>query len=112
MEYKHKAITGAVLAAFMLGGLAACQTTDDQDSTGQTAGEYMDDATITARVKTALIQAPDVKAHNINVETHNGVVQLSGFVDSEDEARRAVDAADDVPGVKKVESDMRVKPEG
>lgn len=108
MELKRKAITGAVLAALTLGGLAACQS----DPNKQSAGDYIDDATITARVKTALIQAPDVKAHQINVETHNGVVQLSGFVDSEDEARRAVDAADDVPGVTKVESDMRVKPGG
>jgi hyperosmotically inducible periplasmic protein len=108
MELKRKAITGAVLAALTLGGLAACQSDPNQQSTG----EYLDDATVTARVKTALIQAPDVKAHQINVETHNGVVQLSGFVDSEDEARRAIDAADDIPGVKKVENDMRVKPGG
>ena len=108
MELKRKAIAGAMLTALALGGFAGCQ----QDPNRQTAGEYLDDATITARVKTALIQAPDVKAHQINVETQNGVVQLSGFVDSEDEARRAVDAADDVPGVKKVESDMRVKPGG
>ena len=108
MELKRKTVTAAVLAALTLGGLAACQSDPNQ----QSAGEYMDDATITARVKTALIQDPAVAAHQINVETHNGVVQLSGFVDSEDEARRAIDAADDIPGVKKVENDMRVKPGG
>ena len=107
MELKRKAVKGALLAALAL-ALGACQ----QNPNRQSAGEYIDDATITARVKTALIQAPDVKAHQINVETFNGVVQLSGCVDSEEEARRAVDAADDIPGVKKVESDMRVKPGG
>ena len=45
-------------------------------------GEVIDDSVLTAKVKTALIESSDTKAHQINVETKQGVVQLSGFVDS------------------------------
>ena len=45
-------------------------------------GEVIDDSLLTAKVKTALIESSDTKAHQINVETKQGVVQLSGFVDS------------------------------
>ena len=46
------------------------------------AGSQVDDAAITAKVKGALIANPNTSAHQINVETTNGVVQLNGFVDS------------------------------
>jgi hyperosmotically inducible periplasmic protein len=86
---------------FMLG----CQSS----ATSRSTGEYVDDATITARVKTALINDPTVKARDIDVETFRGVVQLSGFVDSSQVAARAVDIAGRVGGVRSVKNDMRVK---
>src|SRR5690606_40984166 len=55
--------------------LAGCAGTADRESTG----EYIDDAAITAHVKTALIRQDEVKARNINVETFRGTVQLSGL---------------------------------
>jgi hyperosmotically inducible periplasmic protein len=93
-------------AAFAAMTLAGCAGTPTSRSTGQ----QIDDASITARVKTALIEAPDVKARQINVETYNGVVQLSGFVDSDEMAARAVSQAKRVPGVRSVKNDIRVKP--
>src|SRR6185436_13550760 len=48
----------------------------------KTAGEVVDDSTVNASVKAALIGNKTTKAHDINVETYKGVVQLSGFVDT------------------------------
>ncbi|HSD44679.1 MAG TPA: BON domain-containing protein [Burkholderiales bacterium] len=101
-----RSVTLAILAAALLAGGVACAPT----STRQGAGEYVDDAAVTARVKTALIQEPDVKAGAINVETYRGVVSLSGFVDSQEMANKAVTAAQKVGGVRSVKNDMRVKP--
>jgi hyperosmotically inducible protein len=73
-------------------------------------GEYAGDAGLTAKVKTAI--ATDVGARTaagVNVETYKGTVQLSGFVDSQDQATRAADAAKKVDGVRSVKNDIRVK---
>ena len=96
----------AALAAVVLAGGVACAPTQTRQSTG----EVLDDAALTARVKTALINEPGVKSTAINVETFRGQVSLSGFVDSDDMVRRAVAAAQKVAGVRAVKNDMRVKP--
>lgn len=102
-----RSLTAALLVATFLSGLvAACTPTP----TRQTVGEYTDDATITTRVKAALVQDPDVSAAQVNVETYRGVVQLSGFVDSQAAAKRAADVARQVPGVRSVRNDIRTKP--
>ncbi|MDX2027228.1 MAG: BON domain-containing protein [Alphaproteobacteria bacterium] len=75
----------------------------------QTAGRYVDDATITTKVKAAFIEDPIVKAMQINVETMEGVVQLSGFVDSSESEARAVRLAQQVNGVKRVQDDIIVR---
>jgi osmotically-inducible protein OsmY len=77
---------------------------------GKTIGETIDDATITTRVKTALINAPDVAALSIDVDTFKGVVTLSGRVKTPDEATKAVAAARDVSGVREVKSTLQVIP--
>jgi osmotically-inducible protein OsmY len=97
---------GAALAAAALIAAAGCAPSQTRQSTG----EVVDDAAVTARVKSALINQPGVKSTAINVETFRGTVSLSGFVDSEDMARKAVDAAEKVRGVRSVKNDMRVKP--
>lgn len=89
--------------------LAACSTTQEGESKSS-AGSYVDDATVTAKVKTAIATDVGVKAAaNVNVETHKGVVQLSGFADSDEQAGRAVTAARKVSGVRSVENDIRIK---
>lgn len=97
----------AALAA-TLPGLVASQT-DSSESRTQSVGSYVDDATVTARVKAALAEAKGVRVTQVNVETYQGVVQLSGFVDSEDEVRRAAEVARKATGVKSVKNDLRVK---
>ncbi len=73
------------------------------------AGEVIDDSILTAKVKTALIASPDTKAHQINVETKDGVVQLSGFVDTNAAKSAATTVAKSVTGVKDVKNELSVK---
>lgn len=77
--------------------------------TSKTAGEYVDDAVITTKVKAAFAADPTVKATEVNVETYKGDVQLSGFVAEPRDAQRAVEIARGVQGVTSVKNDIRVK---
>jgi hyperosmotically inducible periplasmic protein len=86
-----------VLAAF------GCAT--DQRPSAQ----YLEDRAVSARVKTVLADDPQVRASQVNVDTYERTVQLSGFVDSREEARRAVQLARDVDGVESVINNMVVK---
>ncbi|MCU0950022.1 MAG: BON domain-containing protein [Burkholderiaceae bacterium] len=74
-----------------------------------TAGQYVDDTTITTRVKARYAKDPEVAATRISVETLKGVVQLSGFAASATEKQRAVSLAREVPGVKDVKDDIIVQ---
>jgi len=97
----------AAAAALALGG---CASSGSDSSKQETIGQYIDDATVTAKVKTAIASDVGVKAAaNVNVETYRGVVQLSGFADSEDQASKAVTAAKKVNGVRSVKNDIRIK---
>ena len=104
-----------ILAAAVAGlalAIGGCASTSDpaQGDGGSAAGRYVDDATVTAKVKTAIATDVGVKAAaNVNVETHRGVVQLSGFADSDEQASRAVTAAKKVGGVRSVKNDIRIK---
>lgn len=85
--------------------LAACAGSPTAESTG----ELVDDSVITTKVKTAFLQDKDVKATDISVETFKGIVQLSGFVGSPKEMDHAARIASQVPGVKGVRNDIRLK---
>jgi hyperosmotically inducible protein len=76
----------------------------------RSAGQVVDDATITAKVKTDLIADPTTKAHQINVDTNSGIVELGGFVDSQEAKDRAGEVARSVKGVKDVKNDLQLKP--
>lgn len=85
--------------------LAACAATSTDESTG----EYIDDAAITTKVKTALLQDPEVSGLDINVETFKGTVQLSGFANTKRERQRAETLAGSVVGVQSVQNDIQLK---
>ena len=82
-----------------------CASTATRESTG----EYVDDSTITAKVKTALIKDPVVSAFAVSVETYKGIVQLSGFVNTATEKAQAETVAHGVYGVKSVTNSLVVK---
>jgi osmotically-inducible protein OsmY len=75
----------------------------------ETVGEYVDDATITTKVKAAMFDDPSLKVMQIGVETMQNVVQLSGFVDSEQTKARAGERARSVEGVREVKNDLVVR---
>jgi hyperosmotically inducible protein len=75
---------------------------------GKSLGETVDDATITARVKTALLNDPQVCGLKIDVDTTLGVVTMSGVVKSRGEEQRAIQLARQIPGVRDVKSTLQV----
>ena len=99
---EHKPLMAAALAVVLLGG---CAGSPIQESTG----EYIDDTTLTSKVKSTLLQDPAVSGLDINVETFKGKVQLSGFANTEAERHRAATLAKSVPGVVAVTNDIRLK---
>lgn len=85
--------------------LAGCVSNRPHESTG----EYVSDAWITTKVKTALAEDSQVKATEVNVETYKGTVQLTGFVSSASAVDQAVRVARGIKGVTSVKNDMRIK---
>ena len=69
----------------------------------------IDDATITAKVKAALLHAADVKGTDLNVNTVNGAVTLKGSVESQAQTDRAVQIARASEGVREVNNQLTVK---
>jgi osmotically-inducible protein OsmY len=85
--------------------LSACGSTPTRESPGQ----YVDDATITTKVKSEFVADKTVDATNINVDTYKGTVQLSGFAKSQAEINRAVQIARNVAGVQAVKNDVLLR---
>ena len=104
MAKRHRILSFLVcitLVAVFLG----CASTPTKESTG----EYVDDSTITTKVKAAILNDPALKVFQINVETFKGEVQLSGFVDSAQHVKKAGEVARSVGGVKSVKNNLIVK---
>lgn len=115
-------VAGAVVASALL--LAGCERdavgNKASPTTGELAakaerqiekaGEMLDDATITARIKTALVTEPGLKGLSIDVDTSRNVVSLSGTVASDAARKQAEDIARKTEGVKEVRNNLAVKP--
>lgn len=112
MDVSKRKFMAASFALAALAGLGACASSEDRNQPGteRSAGEFTDDATLTAKVKTAIATDAGARtASAVSVETYRGVVQLTGFVESEEQASRAVSAAKKVLGVRSVKNDIRLK---
>jgi hyperosmotically inducible periplasmic protein len=107
MDQSRRRAIAAAMAALALAGLAGCASKAPQE---QKSSGIPEDAATTARVKTAIATEAGARtAGTVNVDTFRGVVQLTGFVDTEEQSRRAVEAAKKVAGVRSVKNDLRVK---
>jgi osmotically-inducible protein OsmY len=95
----------ALFLAITLVSVVGCASTSKQEGTG----EYIDDSIITTKVKAAIFNEPTLKSAEINVETFKGVVQLSGFVNSQADINKATEIARSIKGVTSVKNDMRHK---
>ncbi|MGQ3685907.1 MAG: BON domain-containing protein [Candidatus Loosdrechtia sp.] len=81
-------------------------------SVQESLGEYIDDSVIIGRIMSSFVVEPSVSALNIKVNALNGLVQLSGFADSAEEASKAEEIAAGTKGVRLVRNNIIVKPEG
>lgn len=102
---KNSAATLALIGLLAFSAVG-CAVTRDQS----TVGEYIDDSTITTRVKAKFAEDPTVSAMSIRVETLRGTVQLSGFAKSSTEKNRADAIARSTSGVKSVINDITIRP--
>lgn len=111
MNIKNRLI---VLTIMLIGGLsiAGCGKSGDkgpQTETKTTVGTEIDDTVITTKVKSALLKDTGLESLDIKVETRKGVVQLSGFVDSQNQMDRAMAVAQGVDGISNVDNKIRIK---
>lgn len=95
----------------ILAGAAVLGTGCAGSATRESTGEYVDSAAITAKVKAALVSDDTVRARDVQVETFRSTVQLSGFVDTEEQKQRATLLARSVAGVTEVKNNIIVKKE-
>lgn len=102
---KRTVICWKWLGVMLLFAFTACAGSETTRSTGT----YVDDKIIASKVKTELIGNQETKARDIEVEVYSGVVQLSGFVDSERARKLAGDIARQVEGVVDVRNDLIVR---
>jgi osmotically-inducible protein OsmY len=100
---KYSAATVLLLAVMLIAPmlLTAC---------GKSVGETVDDATITARVKTSLLSDSDVAGLKIDVDTFKGVVTLSGAVKTAAERDKAIALTRKIGGVTDVKSTLQIQP--
>ena len=94
-----------LVVLMMIAAFVACASTPKHEGTG----EYIDDSVITAKIKTQLATDDFLKSFQIGVESRKGIVQLSGFVDSQAAVDKAGEIARRVEGVKSVKNDLIVK---
>lgn len=100
-----RALAIAVLAGATLAG-TGCSVMRGQE----TAGSYVDDASITTAIKAKFVEDKSVDAASIKVETLNGTVQLSGFAKSAAEKSKAEAIARNTKGVRSVQNNLAVRP--
>ncbi len=105
MKFMKKEIASILLmSAVAVAPLAftGCAVTQGRE----TVGAYAKDKEIETRIKTAMYASPEVKGTQVSVSALNGVVQLSGFAESQEAKNRAGQIAESVPGVVAVHNDI------
>jgi hyperosmotically inducible protein len=94
-----------LLVLMLIATFVACASTPKHESTG----EYVDDSVITTKVKSLLAEDDFLKSFKISVETYKGIVQLSGFVNSQNAIDKAGQITWTVKGVKSLKNNLVVK---
>jgi len=106
MNLKKAALTTGLAASVAIAALTGCVSSNSERS----AGRQLDDRIVNSKVKDALDDAPVYKFPEVRVMTYGGVVQLSGFVSSEEQKSKAADLAKRVEGVHEVINNISLKP--
>ena len=82
---------------------------DSFDRRAERTGDYLGEASITGKIRAGILSDSSIKVSQLNIDTTNGAVKLSGTVDSQQSIDRITAIAHDVDGVKSVTSDLTVK---
>ncbi|WP_297205994.1 molecular chaperone OsmY [uncultured Pluralibacter sp.] len=110
-----KTLLAVMLGTALVSGSAMAESStmdkagDKIDSSMNKVGNFMDDSSITAKVKAALVDHDSIKSTDISVKTNKKVVTLSGFVTSQAQAEEAVKVAKSVEGVTSVSDKLHVR---
>ena len=102
---KRTVVIPFLLVLMLFATFVSCASTPKQESTG----EYVDDSVITTKVKSLLAEDDFLKSFKISVETYKGIVQLSGFVNSQNAVDKAGQITRSVKGVTSVKNNLIVK---
>jgi osmotically-inducible protein OsmY len=102
---KRNFVIHCLVLLMLIATFTACASTRTHESTG----EYVDDSVITTKVKAKFANDDFFKSFQISVETYKGIVQLSGFVNSQQAVNKAGEIVRTVQGVKSVKNDLIVK---
>ena len=102
---KRNIVIHCLVLLMLIATFAACASTRTRES----AGEYVDDSVITTKVKSLLAKDDFLKSFQIGVETYQGTVQLSGFVNSQKAVDKAGEIVRSVQGVKSIKNNLIVK---
>lgn len=106
----HKFFTLALCAGALAGGAAGCASSSDTTTSPATmqasTSEFPDDAVITTTVSNQLVDDLGIKKESVNVETHQGVVTLTGAVENEQLRTRAASIASGARGVRAVQNQL------
>ncbi len=108
-----RAVIAISAAALFVGGCNRAERQEVRTEAKQatnTAAAVVDNATLTTKVKTALLADSEVKGTQINVDSNSGVVKLTGTVDTPAQVTRAVEVAKGVQGVQRVENNLASSP--
>ena len=103
-----RATTGVTSVVDMISARKASGS-GDAPHADRTVGEVLDDSGITMSVKGRLLDDPQVKGLQIDVDTRDGVVFLTGNVGSDSERQKAIQLAKDTKGVKSVQANLTLK---
>lgn len=93
-----------LISLFLLSALTGCASL-----TGRTAGEIIDDSSITTAINVEIIKSPELKYLKINVDTFKGHVTLTGVVPSKSAEQKLIEIASGVRGVKSVKSNLIIE---
>jgi hypothetical protein len=102
---KRNSVIYCLMFLMLVFTIAACASTGTHES----AGQYVDDSVITTKVKALLAEDDFLKSFEIGVETYQGTVQLSGFVNSQQAVDKASEIVKSVKGVRSVKNSLIVK---
>ncbi len=110
-----KTLLAVILGSAVMSGSAMAESNAASDagqkidSSMNKVGGFMDDSTITAKVKAALVDHDAIKSTDISVKTDNKVVTLSGTVDNQSQSDQATSLAKGVEGVSSVDNKLTIR---